>query len=103
MKFLKKLLRIRKKSDRKHIDAMNSAFAKRMALAEAERISNYLTWSEACRNGFYCIRCRAPYTDIGIAFVCDCPPGQILSPIHYMEDLDPDIRRSLNKNFMKLI
>jgi hypothetical protein len=104
MGFFRKIFS-RKKSRRipPSLDTLNTAFAAQVAKIEMERLTSYLKMQDACRAGFYCIKCHAPFEDIGIAFVCDCPPGEIVSPIHYMEDLDPDIRKILNDQFMDLL
>jgi len=85
------------------MDEINNTTATYMARIAIERMKAELMFKEACRNGFYCIRCRQPFQDIGIAFVCDCPPGAIKNPVHFTEDLPLDIQKGLNENWIDLL
>lgn len=41
--------------------------------------------SDAARRGYWCIRCRSPFVNIGLAVVCNCV-RPITSPIVYGDD-----------------
>jgi hypothetical protein len=101
---LKRILGLFKKKKRSSLEHFNSEFAQKVSREAISRMEAELKFEAACLNGYYCIKCHAPYQNIGIAFVCDCPPSDFIkSPIIYTEDLDPDIQKLLDEKFFDLL
>lgn len=67
------------------INSILEITAKYLAQQSARNLMAWVELSAACRAGFWCVKCRSPFTDIGIAVVCNCPPPPFRSPFIYKE------------------
>ena len=70
MNLFRRFKRFFKKKKQSKFNDLDNVFLKRANKIMIERFAAHLRFSEACRNGFYCIKCKEPFQDIGIAFVC---------------------------------
>lgn len=66
------------------MDEVTREVMERYAKEAVENLITYVWARAACRsNGFWCVKCRKPFTDVGMAIVCECPPPPFRPPFIY--------------------